>query len=99
MGRSDGLLPVLEFVLGEAAETDDAEQPAVLRHREVAEIALEHHLRGFLDRSLGLDRDDALGHPLPHPRLGGACRWATAWRMSRSVTMPTSRTMSSITTT
>jgi hypothetical protein len=73
MGRSDGLLSVLELVLREAAEADDAEQAAVLRHRQVAEVALEHHLRGFLDGRLGLDRDHALGHPLPHPRLGGSC--------------------------
>src|SRR3954454_8551808 len=72
MGRSDGLLGVLELVLGEAAEADDAEQAAVLRHGEVAEVAVEHHLRRFLDGGLGLDRDHALGHPLPHPRLGGA---------------------------
>src|SRR5215475_12005718 len=66
---SDGLLPVLEFVLGEAAEADDAEQPAVLRNRQVAEVALEHHLCGVVDGRLGIDGDDALGHPLPHPRL------------------------------
>src|SRR5438477_3295027 len=30
----DGLLCVLELVLREAAEADDAEQPAVLRHRQ-----------------------------------------------------------------
>src|ERR1700756_2314013 len=42
MGRSDGLLRMLEFVLREAAEADDAEQPAVLRHRQVAEVLLEH---------------------------------------------------------
>src|ERR671919_11053 len=62
MGRSDGLLPVLELVLREPAEADDAEQAAVLRHRQVAEVALEHHLRGFLDGRLRLDRDHALGH-------------------------------------
>src|SRR5207248_8164103 len=71
LGRSDGLLRVLELVLGEAAEADDAEQPAVLRHRQVAEVALEHHLCRVLDGRLGLDRDHALGHPLPHPCLGG----------------------------
>src|SRR5215475_1482312 len=42
MGRSDGLLRLFELVLGQAAETDDAEQPAVLRHGKVAEVALEH---------------------------------------------------------
>src|SRR5213078_947720 len=72
MGRSDGLLPMLELVLGEAAEADDAQQAAVLRDRQMAEVALEHHLRGFLDGRLRLDRDHALGHPLPHARLGGA---------------------------
>src|SRR5690348_13627291 len=72
MGRSDGLLCLLELVLGEASQADDAEQPAVLRHGQVTEIALEHHLRGLVDRRLGLDRDHALGHPLPHPRLGCA---------------------------
>src|SRR5690348_5137941 len=72
MGRSDGLLPVLELVLRERAEADDAEQASVLADGEVAEVALEHHLRRVLDRRLGLDRDHALGHPLPHPRLGGA---------------------------
>src|SRR5215471_14790249 len=66
MGRSDGLLLLLELVLGEAAEADDAEQPAVLRHRQVAEVALEHHLGRVLDRRVRLDRDHALGHPLPH---------------------------------
>src|SRR4029079_12772024 len=71
VGRSDGLLRMLELVLGETAEADDAEQAAVLRHREVAEVAFEHHLRRFLDGRLRLDRDHALGHPLPHPRLGG----------------------------
>ena len=40
--------------------------------REMAEVALEHHLRGLLDGGLGLDRDDALRHPLPHARLGRA---------------------------
>src|SRR6266576_248259 len=64
MGRSDGLLRVFELVLREAAEADDAEQPTVFHHREVAEVPLEHHLGGVLDRRLGLDRDDALGHPL-----------------------------------
>src|SRR5215472_5530224 len=73
MGRSDGLLLVLELVLGEAAEADDAEQPAVLRDGQMAEVALEHHLRCVVDGCLGLDRDNALGHPLPDPRLGGAC--------------------------
>src|SRR6266700_8179631 len=49
MSRSDGLLPVLELPLREPAEADDAEQPAVLvRHRQVAEVALEHHLRRVL---------------------------------------------------
>src|SRR5690349_22923543 len=47
MGRSDGLLLLLEFVLREAAEADDAEQAAVFRDRQVAEVALEHH-RGRL---------------------------------------------------
>ena len=42
---------MLELVLREAAEADDAEQPAVLRHRQVPEIALEHHLGGFLDEA------------------------------------------------
>src|SRR5690348_4687648 len=42
---SDGLLRVLERVLGETAEADDAEQPPVLGDRQVAEVALEHHLR------------------------------------------------------
>src|SRR5213595_3583357 len=65
MGRSDGLLRVLELVLRESAEADDAQQAPVLHHREVAEVPLEHHLGGVLDRCLGLDRDDALGHPLP----------------------------------
>src|SRR5215831_8810526 len=73
MGRSDGLLLVLELVLRQAAEADDAEQPAVLRHRQVAEVSLEHHLGRVLDRRVRLDRDHALGHPLPHPRLGGTC--------------------------
>src|SRR5262252_5179912 len=71
MGRSDGLLLLLELVLGKAAETDDAEQPAVLRHRQVAEVALEHHLRRVVDGRLGFDRDHALRHPLPDPCLGG----------------------------
>src|SRR5215469_1230975 len=46
---SDGLLRTLELPLREAAEADDAEQPAVLRDREVAEVALEHHLGRVLD--------------------------------------------------
>src|SRR6476660_2179121 len=37
MGRSDGLLPVLELVLREAPEADDPEQPAILADGEVAE--------------------------------------------------------------
>src|SRR5262252_5455822 len=69
---SDGLLRSLELPLREPAEADDAEQPAVLRDREVAEVALEHHLGRVLDGRLRVDRDHALGHPLPHPRLGGA---------------------------
>src|SRR5246127_1260226 len=73
MGRSDGLLRVLELVLGETAEAHDAQEPPVLRHRQVAEVALEHHLGRVLDRRLGLDRYHALGHPLAHPRLGRAC--------------------------
>src|SRR5436189_6437111 len=40
LGLADRLLRVLELVLREAAEADDAEQPAVLRHRKVAEVAL-----------------------------------------------------------
>src|SRR5690242_20156169 len=69
LGRSDGLLSLLELVLRQTPEADDAEQAAVLRHRQVPEVALEHHLGRVLDGRLGLDRDHALGHPLPHPRL------------------------------
>src|SRR5690349_24604155 len=47
MGRSDGLLGLFELVLGEAAEADDPQQATVLHHRQVAEVALEHHLRGL----------------------------------------------------
>src|SRR5262249_8763851 len=72
MGRSDGLLPVLDLVLREPREADDPEQAPVLRHGEVAEVALEHHRRRVVDGRLRLDGDHALGHPLPHARLCGA---------------------------
>src|SRR5215467_937800 len=66
---SDGLLGLLELVLREPAEAHDAEKASVLRHRQVPEVALEHHLRRVLDGRLRLDRDHAFRHPLPHPGL------------------------------
>src|ERR1700756_2072890 len=49
MGRSDGLLCVLEFVLRQPAKAHDAQQPAILRNRQMAEVALEHHRGRVLD--------------------------------------------------
>src|ERR1700758_2560924 len=54
LGRSDGVLRVLELVLPDPAEADDAEQPAVLGHRQMAEVLLEHHLGRVLHGRLGL---------------------------------------------
>src|SRR5947209_7097908 len=69
--RPDGLLRLLELVLGETPEARDAHEAALLVHDgEMAEVLLEHHLRGVLDLRVGLDGDDTLRHPLAHLRLG-----------------------------
>src|SRR5438093_10322299 len=44
-GRSDGLLAAVERPPREEPQAHDPERAAVLHHRQVAEVALEHDLR------------------------------------------------------
>src|SRR5579872_4817644 len=66
-----GLDGLLERPTCEEAQADDAERAAVLHHRQVPEVVVEHDLRRFLDRRLGADRERVGGHPLADARLGG----------------------------
>ena len=77
----DGLLRVLELVLGKAPKADDAGQAAVLRHRQVTEVLLEHHLRSVADGVRGsivsmlsvIHGDSSLG-ARARARPRGGCR-------------------------
>src|SRR5579859_5177523 len=53
VSRLDGLI---ERPPGKQAEADDAERATVLHHRKMAEVVVEHDLRGLVDRQIGLDR-------------------------------------------
>src|SRR5205809_7705812 len=63
-GRLLSALDGLKRPSGQDSQTDDPEGPAVLDHRQVPEVVVEHDLRRVLDRRLRLDRDRVEGHPL-----------------------------------
>lgn len=46
---------------------DDAHKPPCLDYRQAANFALDHQASGFLDRSLGRDRNGGLAHHLFDP--------------------------------
>src|SRR3984893_2968358 len=71
-GRSDGLSRAVEGPPGEEAEADDPERAAVFHDGEMAEIVLEHDVRGLVDGDIGCDRHRVRRHPLADSRLGGA---------------------------
>src|ERR671935_2443489 len=50
-----GLDGAVERPAGEEAEADDPERAAVLHHRQVAEVVVEHDPGRVLDRRPGLD--------------------------------------------
>ena len=70
-GYSGGRTDSLERPAGEEPQADDPERPPVLHDGQVAEVVLEHDLRGLLDRDIGRDRDRVRRHPLPD---AGLCR-------------------------
>src|SRR5436305_12909638 len=59
-----GLDGTLERPTGEQPQADDAKGAAVLHHRQVPEVVVEHALGGLLDRQVGPDRHGVRGHPL-----------------------------------
>src|SRR5204863_1825563 len=62
--RSDGLFRAVEGPAGEEPEADDPERAPVFHDGEVAEVVLEHDVRGFVDRDVGFDRHRVRRHPL-----------------------------------
>src|SRR3954465_11539935 len=55
-GGADGLgADGVERPAREQPEADDSQRAAVLDHREVAEVVVEHHLRRLLDQHVRLD--------------------------------------------
>src|SRR6478672_2082013 len=69
-GRLFGGADGVEGPAGEQPEADDPERAAVLDHREVAEVVVEHHLSRVPDQHVRVDRDRVRGHPLPDTGLG-----------------------------
>src|SRR5436305_3377772 len=71
-GRLLGALDGLECPPCEDAQADDPEWAAVLHHRQMAEVVVEHDPRGILDRRVRLDRHRIDRHPLSDAGLGCA---------------------------
>src|SRR3977135_113749 len=70
--RSDGLFRAVKGPAREEAEADDPKRAPVLHDGKMAEIVLEHDVRGLVDRDIGRDRHRVRRHPLADTCLGGA---------------------------